>query len=193
MLNWSFRVSGTILAGHTSSLPTGKNLLPTLPEGWEEMAAEVVQKGLKISSERVIRISRLTAKRIPNISAGIAWVEIGYQRFNAMRMLMKGAGFLHMLKHRKESEELGVQPSQLPELAEAATTIGTYAGIQKDEGRVILGLASYGMQMALAITVGSNGFVVGMNLDNKRSRRDFAELVGIPEGELAAKAPCQSS
>ena len=82
--------------------------------------AEVVQKGLKISSEslRVIRIWRLTAKRIPNITAGITWVEIGYQQFNAIRILTKGAGFLHMLKHRKEFEELGVQPSQLPELAE---------------------------------------------------------------------------
>jgi hypothetical protein len=139
---------------------------------------------------RVIRIWRLTAGRVPNVTAGIAWLEIGYQRFDAMGLITKGAGFLHMLKHRKEFEELGVQPPKLPELAEAATTIGTYAGFPRDEGQVILRLVSYEMQMALAITVGNNGFVVGMN---KRSRRDFAELVGMGAGckaaSLADKAP----
>jgi hypothetical protein len=66
-------------------------------------------------------------------------------------MPMKGAGF--MLKHQGEFEEHGVQPSQLPEIAEASTTVGTYAGSQRDAGRVILRSAFYGTLVALAITV----------------------------------------
>ena len=155
------RVFGTILAGHTSSLPTSfPHSQKVRGDGGRGCSERIKDFN---ESERVVRIWQLTAKRISKLTAGIAWVEIGYQRFNAMRILMKGAGFLHMLKHRKEFEELGVQPSQLPELAEVATTIGTYAGFQRDEGRVILGLVFYGTSMALAITVGSNGFVVGMN------------------------------
>jgi len=42
----------------------------------------------------------------------------------------KGVGFLHVLTHKVEFEQLGIPPHQLLELAEASTTVGMYAGIQ---------------------------------------------------------------
>lgn len=51
------------------------------------------------------------------------------------------------------------------ELAEASTSIGLPMGIQGQRGRSrpIYGLFFYGKPLAVAVQVGSNGFVVSMN------------------------------
>jgi reverse transcriptase-like protein len=48
----------------------------------------------------------------------------------------------------------------------------------------VLGLVFCGMLVTLALTV--SNYVVGMN---RRSLKYFAKLMGMPEGELAAKLP----
>jgi hypothetical protein len=93
-----------------------------------------------------------------------------------------------MLTHRKEFEQLGIPPYQLLELAEASTAVGMYAGMQRSDGRVVVGLAFHGMLVAVAISVGTNGFFVGMN---RRSLADFAKLAEIPEG--GGKLPLTTS
>ncbi|OAX82789.1 hypothetical protein ACJ72_02861 [Emergomyces africanus] len=56
---------------------------------------------------------------------------------------------------------------QLTEVAEAATTVGypggQQGGYKKGPGRPIFALAFYEKLVAVAISVGSKGFVVGMN------------------------------
>jgi hypothetical protein len=83
-----------------------RTLLPAPQEGWEEMVAEVIQKGAKISPERVIRIWRSTPQKIPGITADITWVEMGYQRFDPNKKPLKGAGFLHIGENSRHSASI---------------------------------------------------------------------------------------
>jgi hypothetical protein len=94
-----------------------KSFLPALPEGWETLAAEAIKGGIKISKNMILRIWRSTPERIPGLTAGITWIEIGYQK--NIDNKQKGVGFLHMLTHKVEFEQLGIPPHQLLELAEA--------------------------------------------------------------------------
>ncbi|EER39598.1 predicted protein [Histoplasma capsulatum H143] len=57
---------------------------------------------------------------------------------------------------------LGITKDQLAELAEAATTVGYLSGMQdhRQPGRPIFALSFYGKLVAVAILIGSNGFVV---------------------------------
>lgn len=70
-----------------------------------------------------------------------------------------------MLKHAKEFEELGIPTTQLAEVAEATTTVGIPGDAQSKwgAGRPILGIFFHEKPLAVAVSVGSNGFVVGMN------------------------------
>jgi hypothetical protein len=83
------------------------------------------------------------------------------------------AGLQHILEgHSKEFEKY--QPEQLTELAEASTSIGLPMGIQGKKGRSrpIYGLFFYNEPLAVAVQVGSNGFVVSMN------KKSLDDLVG---------------
>lgn len=85
-----------------------------------------------------------------------------------------GAGLQHILEqHSKEFREY--EPRQLVELAEASTSIGLHMGIQvqarTSSTRPIFGLMFHGKPLAVAVQVGSNGFVVSMN------KRSLDELV----------------
>lgn len=74
------------------------------------------------------------------------------------------AGLQHILaEHSKEFENY--EPQQLMELAQASTSIGLPMGIQGKKGRSrpIFGLFFYDKPLAVAVQVGSNGFVVSMN------------------------------
>lgn len=76
----------------------------------------------------------------------------------------RGAGIQHILeKHSKEFAKY--EPQQLVELAEASTSVGLYVAThgQGTRTRPIFGLFFYGEPVAVAIQVGSNGFVVSMN------------------------------
>ena len=74
------------------------------------------------------------------------------------------AGLQHILE-RHSREFASYEPAQLLELAEASTSIGLHIGNQGRTGRSrpIYGLFFYGKPLAVAVQVGSNGFVVSMN------------------------------
>ena len=73
-----------------------------------------------------------------------------------------------MLKHAEEFEQLGIQETELEEVARSATTMGDFAGSQGGNsrgrtGRPVLLLVYKDTPLAVAISIGSNGFIVGMN------------------------------
>lgn len=72
---------------------------------------------------------------------------------------------MHILDRHGSEEELGMYDEQeILELVQAGTSVGQHWGYQGDgTGRPIYGLFFYGRPLAVAISVGSNGYVVGMN------------------------------
>ncbi|KAA8910104.1 hypothetical protein FN846DRAFT_775552 [Sphaerosporella brunnea] len=110
-----------------------------------------------MTSEKVLRIWQLAdVTRIPGLTKSIIWVEKGNNT----------AGLEHILRHAPDFEKEGVVGGdKLMELAEAATKVGRQGekGQGKGGGRPIFGLSFHGQPLAVAISVGSNGYVVGMN------------------------------
>lgn len=94
----------------------------------------------------------------PGLKSTILWVERG--SVGKLKGERKG-GYEHMLDHALEFERLGIQREELVEVAQATTSVGTYAGRQNT--RPVMLLLYKDTPLAVAITVGSNGFVVGMN------------------------------
>ena len=74
-----------------------------------------------------------------------------------------------MPTHANEIRKAGIPNEQLPEVAETATTIGILGFLQgKTEtqiGRPIVGLNFYGKCFSVAVSVGDNGFAIGMNMN----------------------------
>lgn len=72
-----------------------------------------------------------------------------------------------MLDHAHEFRKFDITNDQLPEVAEAATKIWILGFLQGKKGneldRPIFALNFYGKPLAVAVSVGSNGFVIGMN------------------------------
>lgn len=125
---------------------------------YAELIKTALEAGVKIKIERVLHIWQITNRyNIRGLQHHIVWIEQGTDK----------AGYQHMLKHKEDFEILGVPEDKLIEVAEAATSVGYPDGFQgPDPGRPILGLFFHGRPLAVAISVGSNGFVVGMNPSN---------------------------
>jgi hypothetical protein len=141
---------------------------------WEQLVVETIQHGVKLTVENVVGIWRIADGTIPGVERSILWVEDN----------LPSAGYRHMLEHAREFEQLGIRHDKLAELAEAATTIGHPGGEQKGgegPGRPIFVLSFYGKPLAVAITVGSNGFVVGMN---RSSLEAFKERTGFSDEDV---------
>ena len=87
-----------------------------------------------------------------------------------------------MEQHNKEFQEY--TPEKLMELVEASTQVGKPLGQQGSGSRFrpILGLFFYDQPLAVAVQVGSNGFVVSMN---KKSLDDVVKK-NPQHGELDA-------
>ncbi len=63
------------------------------------------------------------------------------------------------------------------EVCEAATQIGLHMGNQgKRAGRPIFGMFFRGQPLAVAVTVGKNGFVVGMNRQSYESMKQSSRM-----------------
>ena len=128
----------------------------------------------KITVEEVLHIWKLEkTRKTPTVEPEIIWIEIGQER-NERK---KPSGYIHFLKHKDEFGQLGIQPDQFLELVEAATKVGLYIGQQKSKkkkARPIFGLRFYSTPLFVAITVATNGYVVGMNPSN--TKRSTMEL-----------------
>ncbi|KAF2127571.1 hypothetical protein P153DRAFT_358444 [Dothidotthia symphoricarpi CBS 119687] len=141
---------------------------------FNDLIAKALKNNVKITTEEVMRIWQIsTSRNIPGLTHEILWIEQGTDR----------AGYKHMLKHKADFEKVGVSEDKLAEVAEAATTVGKPGGMQgnKSPGRPILGLFFHKKPLAVAISVGSNGFVVGMNPSNFDN---FLEKAGIDQNEV---------
>ncbi|KAL2359231.1 hypothetical protein RJZ56_007922 [Blastomyces dermatitidis] len=147
-----------------------------IPSEWKELLIAAITCGVHITVDRVVRIWSVSETlRIPGLQQPVLWIEDN----------SPAAGYQHMLAHANEFRQLGISEEQLGEVAEAATTVGYPGGQQggskKGPGRPIFALAFYGKLVAVAISVGSNGFVVGMN---RSSLEQFLERTGVNRAEL---------
>ncbi|VUC31287.1 unnamed protein product [Clonostachys rosea] len=126
----------------------------------KDLILQVLQDGRKLSVDEVRRIWKLLSDEQKDkfgLTSRILWLEEGNHR----------AGRNHILKHKEEFANKGIPEEKLDELAEAATQVGYPAGYQgKGLGRPIVLLYFYNDPVAVAISVGANGFVVGMNPKN---------------------------
>lgn len=157
-----------------------------VPSEWKELIKLAANSNVKMTVEGVVRIWQIDKDRvIPGLERRILWVEDN----------LPSAGYQHMLNHASEFEQIGITKDQLSEVAEAATTVGIHGGQQskrgKKLGRPIFGLFFYGKPLAVAISVGSNGFVVGMN---RSSWERFEKETQLTEAVIAelAKWPIDS-
>lgn len=75
------------------------------------------------------------------------------------------AGLQHIIEeHGAEFANMGVSPAQIPEVVMQAVTEGNIVGYQgSGTGRPIYQVTVNGQQQQIAVTVGSNGFIVGAN------------------------------
>jgi filamentous hemagglutinin len=75
------------------------------------------------------------------------------------------AGLQHIIEeHGAEFANMGVSPAQIPDVVMQAVTQGKIVGYQgSGTGRPIYEVTVNGQQHQIAVTVGSNGFIVGAN------------------------------
>lgn len=113
---------------------------------------------IKINVKNIIWICQIDKLQIPGLKKQYLWVE------NDVSTKM---GYKHMLTLANEFQKFGITNNRLPEIAEAATSIGILGFLKgKKEtkiGRPVFVLKFYGKCLAVAISVGDNGFVIDMN------------------------------
>ena len=140
---------GFVEVAHIDAL----NLSPTQKELIKLAAAGRV----KMTVKNIIRIWQVDMRRIPGLKKQFLWVEDN----------MTNVGYQHMLDHANEFQKIVITTDQLPEVAEAATKIGIFGFLQSKRGsetdRPVFALNFYGKPLAVAVSVGDNGFVIGMN------------------------------
>jgi hypothetical protein len=113
-----------------------------------ELVKELERKGVKFDRDKLVDIYRL-----PN--GKIAFLEEGNEK----------AGLAHIIKqHGDDFARRGVSEEEVPDLIRKALTEGKQVGMQGTKGtRPIYEVEFNGQKHKVAITVGSNGFIVGAN------------------------------
>jgi hypothetical protein len=110
-----------------------------------DLIAELGRQGIKHTPEDIVRITRLSDGRI-------VFLERGNAR----------AGLQHIVaEHGADFARRGISESQIPDLIMAALTRGKIVGYQGT--RPIYEVSFNGTTHYVAISVGSNGFIVGAN------------------------------
>ncbi|TDX89744.1 UNVERIFIED_CONTAM: putative toxin of predicted polymorphic toxin system [Lysinibacillus xylanilyticus] len=108
---------------------------------------ELANSGVKYNPNDVVAVTK-------NADGKIVWLENGNSQ----------AGFNHILNHADEFATKGINQSQLPEFITKAVSEGKIVGYQgKGTGRPIYEINFNGQTQRVAITTGSNGFIVGAN------------------------------
>lgn len=119
------------------------------------LIAELQQLGIKHSPEKILRIARKSNDQI-------VFLETGDAR----------RGLEHILKnHQTDFTDIGIPSEQIPDVIMSAIfqeDIVSYQG--KGINRPVYRVNFAGNLYYIAVTVGSNGYVV---CANPRSRRDF--------------------
>jgi len=112
---------------------------------------EVQQKGLKITPDEVIGITK-------DKNGRIIWLEKGH-------LDGKPSGLAHIVQeHESNFNDKGIHTSDIADFVLSAVGRGTIIGYQgKGTGRPIYEVTYNGETYHVAVTVGSNGYIVGAN------------------------------
>lgn len=112
---------------------------------------EVQQKGLKITPDEVIGITQ-------DKNGKIIWLEKGH-------LDGKPSGLAHIVQeHESNFNDKGIQTSDIADFVLSTVGRGTIIGYQgKGTGRPIYEVTYNGETYHVAVTVGSNGYIVGAN------------------------------
>lgn len=132
------------MGGHSSG-----GLFPGTSGGKDALIAEARARGLNISPDRVVGITMAPGGKI-------VWLETG-------RSGKGGAGLAHIVeRHGSEFGARGISTSEIPGYLIQAVSTGSVVGMQGS--RPIYEFAYNGVRHHVAITVSSNGYIVGANL-----------------------------
>jgi filamentous hemagglutinin len=109
---------------------------------------ELTYQGIKYTPENIVQVAK-------NADGKIVFLETGNSK----------AGLQHIIgEHAKDFANIGVSEAQIPSVAMKAVAEGKIVGYQgKGTGRPIYETVINGEVHRLAITVSSNGFMVGAN------------------------------
>lgn len=112
---------------------------------------EVLDNGLKITVSDVIGITR-------DSNNNIIWLEKGH-------LGEKSSGLAHILDaHESDFNKKGISSSNIPDFILTAVSKGSIVGYQgKGTGRPIYKVIYNNEEYKVAITIGSNGYIVGAN------------------------------
>jgi hypothetical protein len=123
--------------------PVRKSAGPTR----EELLAELAANGVKHDPDKVILIGK-------DGDGKIVFLESGNSK----------AGLQHVMDHADQFTDIGVPRDKVGQFVFDATTTGKVVGYQgKGTGRPIYEFLFEGRPYKVAVTVGSNGFIVGAN------------------------------
>lgn len=125
------------------SLDIGSSLKP------QKLLDELIESGNKFNLDEVVAITKMPDGKL-------VWLEIGKETGG-----MGSAGLRHIEKHAKDFLEIGISKEELPEFIMKALSEGKEVGVQNT--REIYEVVYKGKTHRVAITVGSNGFIVGAN------------------------------
>jgi WXG100 family type VII secretion target len=114
----------------------------------EQLIQRVQQAGGKIDPDAVVRIDETA-------DGNVVWLETGNGR----------AGLQHILdEHAQDFVNKGIAEADIPDVVMQAVREGNVVGSQgAPPGRPIYETTYQGQTVRIAVTVGSNGFVVGAN------------------------------
>ena len=112
---------------------------------------EVVSRGDKITSSDVVGIARTS-------NDNIVWLEKGHLGQNP-------SGLAHIVDaHESNFNQKGIASSDISDFVLTAVSKGEIVGYQgKGTGRPIYKVTYNGKEYKVAVTVGSNGYIVGAN------------------------------
>lgn len=118
------------------------------------LVAELAAQGVKHKPQNIAAIGRQE-------SGKIAFIETGEQ----------SAGLIHILtEHEREFAQVGIMPDAIPGYVLKAVTQGKVVGYQgPGTGRPIVEFMHDGAVRRMAVTIGSNGYIVGANLKSGRT------------------------
>ncbi|WP_333983156.1 DUF637 domain-containing protein [Burkholderia gladioli] len=108
----------------------------------------LVANGVKFTPQNVVATGKTSSGKVVFLETGSS-----------------SAGLQHIIEeHGGEFANMGVSPAQIPEVVMKAVTEGNIVGYQgSGTGRPIYEVAVNGQRQRIAVTVGSNGFIVGAN------------------------------
>ncbi|WP_219814640.1 hypothetical protein, partial [Rathayibacter rathayi] len=130
----------------------GGDLVPTAHQA---LMDQLLRVGIKVSPEKVVTIMTTPEGKI-------VWLERG----TTGDVTPNPSGLAHIIEaHGDEFAQKGISESQIPDLLSRAIQENKIVGYQgKRTGRPIYEVEYNGETMKIAITIGSNGYIVGANI-----------------------------